>query len=184
MNLLDSTGRTIISSGQDTSNLLSEATQRAAHANELKKIKLDQQEARLSDLQHRNAMENVQKIQQQSRLIEELQNELRRSEYKREVLRDLAADIVVDRATIMRTLDFLKSKWAGPIGEREFDSDFVRVQKEEEDKINSDLERQNKAYKLVDTVASSWSNPESVRRRRQPKLPASATPPPIPKSNT
>lgn len=184
MNLLDSTGRTIISSGQDTSNLINEATQRAEGANERKKIKLDQQEERLSKLQHRNAMENVRTIQEQARLIEELQSKLRRSEYKREVLRDLAADIVVDRATIMRTLDFLKNKWAGPTGENEFDNDFVRVQKEEEDKINSDIERQNKAYKLVDNVSASWSNPESVRRRRQPKPPSSATPPPIPTSNT
>ncbi|HHA2861609.1 TPA: hypothetical protein ACOFDH_004088 [Stenotrophomonas maltophilia] len=183
MNLLESTGRTIISSGQDTSNLLSEATQRAAHANELKKIKLDQQEARLSDLQHRNAMENVQKIQQQSRLIEELQNKLRRSEYKREVLRDLAADVIIDRATVSRSIQTLKLKWSRPEQHEQFQQDYVTARNEEKVSIEGDALRQHKAYDLVDDVAASWSNPESVRRRRQPKLPAS-TPPPIPTSNT
>lgn len=182
MNLLESTGRTIISSGQDTSNLLSEATQRAAHANELKKIKLDQQEARLSDLQHRNAMENVQKIQQQSRLIEELQNKLRRSEYKREVLRDLAADVIIDRETIVRAIGTLKVTWSKPEQHEHFQQDYASARAAEKLSIGTDAQRQQKAYDLVDEVAASWSNPESTRRRRQPKLPAS-TPPPIPKSN-
>ncbi|KAB7628878.1 hypothetical protein [Stenotrophomonas rhizophila] len=184
MNLLDSTGRTIISSGQETSNLIKDATQRAEGANELKKIKLDQQEERLSKLEHRNAMENVRKIQEQARLIEELQSKLRRSESKREVLRDLAADIVLDRASISQSIQTLKLKWAQPEQQEQFQQDYVSARAEEKVQIEGDALRQHEAYDLVDTVAASWSNPESTRRRRQPKVQSSATPPPIPTSNT
>lgn len=169
MGMIQITGQVIRSSGQATNDLLKASVQHSKGQSQLRQIKLDQKEEQLSHLQHRNQMETIQQLQEKTREVEELKSQLHRAEHKSEVLRDLAADIVVDRATIMRTLSFLKKKWVTPEHEKEFESDFERVQKEEEVKFNQDEERQNKAYKLVDDVAGSWANPTSTRRRRQPK---------------
>lgn len=169
MGMIESTGQVIRSSGQATSRILEGSVQNSRAQAEQRQIKLERQEDRHDHLKRRHDMEVAQQLQEKSREVEKLKIQLRREENKSAVLRDLAADIVVDRATIMRTLAFLNKKWAGPNSEKEFESDFERVQKEEEIKINQDEERQNKAYKLVDDVAASWSNPESTRRRRQPK---------------
>ena len=169
MGMIEITGQVIRSSGQDTNNLLAASVQHSKGQNQLRQIKLDQKEEQLSRMEHRNQMETIQQLQEKTREVEELKSKLRRAEHKSEVLRDLAADVVLDRSSIMGTLAFLRKKWAPAESAQEFDTDFANARKDEKNQIENDADRQNKAYKLVDDVAGSRANPDSTRRRRQPK---------------
>lgn len=169
MGYISNTGHVIVSSGMDTNNLIKEETQRSEGVTKMRQIQNDQKEARLSQLQKQNEMENIRKLQEKTREVEDLKKKLRQEQQKSEVLRDLAADVIIDRSSIKATLSFLKKKWAAPHKEQEFESDFENLRENEKNKINNDEERQNKAYQIVDEVAAGWAHPESTRRRRPPK---------------
>ena len=170
MGMIESTGQVIRSSGQATSRILEGSVQNSQAQAEQRRIKLERQEDRHEHLKRRHDMEIVQQLQEKSREVEKLKIQLRREENKSAVLRDLAADVVLDRSSLVGALNFLKSKWAKtPEQTTEFEEDSATARKQEKVMIEKDNDRQNKAYALIDEVAASWSNPESVRRRRQPK---------------
>ena len=180
MGLVQITGQVSRDTDQNTTNLLNQAIQFSDGQNELRKIKLEQKEEKRERAQKRQELEDIQYMQEKVREVEELKSKLRRAEHKNEVLRDLAADVILDRSSIRNTMAFLKNKWTGtPAQSEEFEQDFATARKAEKEKIEQDEDRQNKAYQLVDEVVSGWSHPSSTRRRRPPAAKKKATPPPL-----
>jgi len=169
MGYISNTGHVIVSSGMDTNNLIKDETQRSEGVTKMRQIQNDQKEARLSQLQKQNEMENIRKLQEKTREVEDLKKKLRQEQQKSEVLRDLAADVIIDRSSIQATLSFLKKKWVNPTKFEEFEQDAENARNTEKQNINNDAERQDKAYQIVDRVSHNWLNPEAVHRRRPPK---------------
>jgi hypothetical protein len=87
---------------------------------------------------------------------------------RHDVMRDLAADILVDRSCCTAAARQLGQKWAGTGEGQDIERDFEQFRANEKNAINSDVERQKNAYRIVDEVASGWLHPESTRRRRPP----------------
>ncbi|MBK0052976.1 hypothetical protein [Stenotrophomonas sp. S39] len=170
MNLIDIAGQVSRDTDLNTTNLLKKNIQFAEGQAESRQIEQDQLEEKRERHRMRSELEAIQYGQEKAREVEELKSKLSRAEYKNEVLRDLAADVILDRSSIRNTVSFLKSKWAAPSQAEEFEADFNTLRQNEKQQIEEDEGRQNKAYQLVDDVVNSWSKPSSTRRRRPPGL--------------
>lgn len=164
---------------RNTSHLLNQAVQFSDGQQELRQIKMEQKEEKRERAKKRQELEDIQHMQEKVREVEELKSKLRRAEHKNEVLRDLAADVILDRSSIRNTMSFLKNKWATPAQAEEFEADFAKAREQEKQKIEADEDRQDKAYQLVDDVVSGWSHPSSTRRRRPPAAKKKATAPSV-----
>lgn len=178
MGLVQILGRIGQAADQSTSDLIEQATQFSAGQNQMRKIRSEYKEEKRERSQHRLNLEDAQRMQEQALEVEDLKRKLRHAEQKNEVLRDLAADVILDRSSIRNTMAFLKNKWA-PTKPEEFEKDFTDTRLAEKEKIEHNEDLQNQAYKRVDDVVASWSKPDSTRRRRPPAAKKKATPPPL-----
>ncbi|MBA0233264.1 hypothetical protein D7Y50_03765 [Stenotrophomonas maltophilia] len=168
MSYIKQTGDVIVSSGADTQNLLADEVQRSAGVTAVMMIKNDQQDEKLKRLKVRNDLDNIQRLQDAQREIAKLRSQLVQMQARHDVMRDLAADILVDRSCCTAAARQLGQKWAGTGEGQDIERDFEQFRANEKNAINSDVERQKNAYRIVDEVASGWLHPESTRRRRPP----------------
>lgn len=169
MSYIKQTGDVIVSSGADTQNLLADEVQRSAGVTAVMMIKNDQQDEKLKRMKAQNDLYNIQKLQEAQREIASLRSQLVQLQARHDVMRDLAADILVDRSGCTAAARQLAQKWSGTGESQDIERDFEQFRANEKNVINSDVERQKNAYAIVDRVAHNWLNPESSRRRRPPK---------------
>ncbi|MGR6629845.1 type 4 pilus major pilin [Stenotrophomonas maltophilia] len=168
MSYIKQTGDVIVSSGADTQNLLADEVQRSAGVTAVMMIKNAQQDEKLKRLKARNDLDNIQRLQEAQREIANLRSQLVQMQARHDVMRDLAADILVDRSCCTAAARQLGQKWAGTGEGQDIERDFEQFRANEKNAINSDAERQKNAYAIVDRVAHNWLHPESTRRRRPP----------------
>lgn len=91
--------------------------------------------------------------------------ELSKEQQKANALRELATDIVSDRAAMLKTIEFLKQKWIKPEEQEDFDKDCKDIQKDQKEKIDNDPVKQQKAEKLVDWhVNELLTNPKKSKK--------------------
>ncbi|WP_049446886.1 hypothetical protein [Stenotrophomonas maltophilia] len=170
MDLLRMLGRVYQDADQSTSNLIEQNIQFAEAQQEQRRIKQERVEEHRKHRRSALDLDAVQRSYDLARQIEELQSQVRRLEHRCEVTRDLAADLILDRSSIMSAMKSLISSWNDPVREEQFLASFDTERREEKARIEQDDERQNAAYHRVDEVVKSWSLPDSIRRRRPPGL--------------
>lgn len=95
MSYIKQNGDVIISSGADTQNLLADEAQRSAGVTAVMTIKNDQQDEKLKRMKARNDLDNIQRLQEAQREIANLRSQLVQLQARHDVMRDLAADILV-----------------------------------------------------------------------------------------
>ncbi len=168
MNLIEIAGQVSRDTDQNTTNLLNQVNQFSKGQNDLQKIKLQQEEEKRERAKRRHELEDIQRIQELSREVEDLKSKLRRLEHRCDVTRDLAADVILDRTSILYAAKAVMKCRKDGMRLEDLISLFDSERKEEKSRIAEDDDRQNTAYKLVDDVVSGWMHPSSTRRRRPP----------------
>lgn len=168
MNLTDIAGQVSRDTDLNTTNLLKSNIQFAEGQAELRQVKQDQLEEKQQRQRLRSELEAIQYGQEKAREVEELRSQVRRLEHANEVLRDIAADVILDRSSIMKAMLAVTAKRYNSAQADQFKSEFDAERMHEKRKIEADDERQNKAYQMVDDVHIGWAHPSSTRRRRPP----------------
>lgn len=109
-----------------------------------------------------NAKNEVRNLSKQ---VQTKAEELSKEQQKVNALRELATDIVSDRAAMIKTIEFLKQKWIKPEDQEEFSKDCKQEQSEQKEKIDNDPVKQQKAENLVDWhVNDLLKNPKRSRK--------------------
>lgn len=170
MDLLKTLGRIYQDADQSTSNLIEQNIQFAQGQQEDQNIRQHRVEERRKHRRLSQELDAIQRANQLAQEVEELQRKVRRLEHRCDVTRDLAADLILDRSSIMSAMKAAISTWNDPAREEQFLASFDTERREEKTRIEQDDERQNAAYHRVDEVVNSWSLPDSIRRRRPPGL--------------